>query len=97
MSTAAHSTVAVVDCRETYQAMGVSLTDIFYDINQLCKNPKLDIDGNSINTELFLGGDMKVCIYIWIVSKIFQDAYKNHIDCSTNHKKKKKSNMKTNR
>ena len=51
--------VAVVDCKEDYNAMGTALADIFQEINELSKDGKVEIDGQSVDVEMFIGGDMK--------------------------------------
>lgn len=40
--------------------MAVSLKDIFNDINSLCEDNKVEVNGKMVELELFLGGDMKV-------------------------------------
>ncbi len=54
------TTIAVVDCKETYENMAVSLKDVFDEINTLVEAGGIEINGERVLVELFIGGDMKV-------------------------------------
>ena len=54
------TTVAVVDCKENYAAMEISLRDFSSEVNDLCRDKNVVVNGKAVQVELFLGGDMKV-------------------------------------
>ena len=51
--------VTVVDCKEDYNAMGTALADIFEEINKLSKDGQIEINGLSVDVEMFVGVDTK--------------------------------------
>lgn len=51
---------AIVCGKECYESMAISFKDVFEEINQLIADSAIDIDGEIIELDFFLGGDYKV-------------------------------------
>ena len=62
------TTVAVVKGKESYEALQISFSKIFRDVNEIVKAGHIDIDGKEVHVEMHLGGDYKVkcryCIHL---------------------------------
>ncbi len=59
MSAKGNRTIGVVNGKEDYSPIKEAFTDIIDELNQLIADGKLNVEGNDINIEFFLGGDYK--------------------------------------
>jgi hypothetical protein len=59
MSAKGNRTIGVVNGKEDYSTIKEAFTDIIDELNQLIADGKLNVEGNDINIEFFLGGDYK--------------------------------------
>ena len=55
--------MAIIKTKEDYDNLAVSLGNIRNDVNQLIKEGSIEVDGQQITLEFFLGGDYKVKIF----------------------------------
>lgn len=46
--------------QESYELLKSSCSQLFKSINKITRNGKINVDGNNIMVEMFLGGDHKV-------------------------------------
>ena len=53
---------AILCGKECYKDMAKSFSEIFKGINMLIKDKKIDVEGENMSLEFFLGGDYKVPI-----------------------------------
>jgi hypothetical protein len=56
MAAKGNHTIEVVNSKEDYETLERCFRDIFTDINELVLDKKIDVDGQTINLEFFLGG-----------------------------------------
>jgi hypothetical protein len=56
MAAKGNHTIEVVNSKEDYETSERCFRDIFTDINELVLDKKIDVDGQTINLEFFLGG-----------------------------------------
>ena len=59
MSAKGNHTIAVVKGKEDYDLLRECFADVFRDINEVVTEKKIDLDGETVNLEFFLGGDYK--------------------------------------
>lgn len=59
MSPKHNRTVAIINAPEKYETLKTSLSNFFDDVNQLISTGTITIDGEDVELEFFLGGDMK--------------------------------------
>jgi hypothetical protein len=64
MSSKTNKTVAIVNGPEKYETMKTSLSDFFCEVNELIEKKTLLVDGEDIELDIFLGGDMKFLLMI---------------------------------
>ena len=55
--------MAIIKTKEDYDNLAVSLGNIRNDVNQLIKEGSIEVDGQQITLEFFLGGDYKVTFF----------------------------------
>ena len=56
----------MVNGPESRETLASSFKEVFDDVNEIQKNGYIMIDGNRVDTELFLGGDYKVDLHICV-------------------------------
>ena len=56
MSAKGNHTIAVVKGKEDYDLLRECFADVFRDINEVVTEKKIDLDGETVNLEFFLGG-----------------------------------------
>ena len=63
-------TFAVIHAMESYDALETGLKDVMAEINEVIHTPKITIDESEYVLDIFLGGDYKVhvCIFICKIS-----------------------------
>lgn len=59
MSAKGNRTIAIVDSPENYEVLKNAFGSVFKEVNELIKKGSIEVDGEKINTEFFLGGDYK--------------------------------------
>ena len=59
MAAKGNHTVAVVKGKQNYHTLEKCFQDVFSDINEIVMEKKIDVDGETVDLELFLGGDYK--------------------------------------
>lgn len=64
MSSKSNRTVAIVNGPEKYETMKISLSNFFCEVNELIRQKTILIDGENIELDFFLGGDMKFLLMI---------------------------------
>ncbi|KAJ7394544.1 hypothetical protein OS493_000359 [Desmophyllum pertusum] len=64
MSSKHNRTVAIINGPEKYETLKTSLSPFFHEVNQLISKGTLSIDGEEVELEFFLGGDMKFLLMI---------------------------------
>ncbi|CAB4038959.1 Hypothetical predicted protein, partial [Paramuricea clavata] len=64
MAAKGNHTIGVVNGKEDYESLERCFKDIFTDINELVLDKKIDVDGQTINLEFFLGGDYKFILLL---------------------------------
>ena len=64
MSSKSNRTIAIVNGPEKYETMKTSLSNFFDEVNELIRQKTLSIDGEDIQLDFFLGGDMKFLLMI---------------------------------
>jgi hypothetical protein len=64
MAAKGNHTIGVVNGKEDYETLERCFRDIFTDINELVLDKKIDVDGQTINLEFFLGGDYKFILLL---------------------------------
>ena len=52
--------VAIIKTSEDYDILEHSLSNISRDVNEMIEKGYIDVDGNRVQVEFFLGGDYKV-------------------------------------
>ena len=60
MSSKGNRTLCIVDGPEKYDTLKSSMGDVISEINSVIKNGKVEVDGEEISIEMFLGGDYKI-------------------------------------
>ena len=68
MAAKGNRTVAVVTGTEDYHTLKKYFQDVFSDINEIVMETKVDVDGKTVNLELFLGGDYKCILFMFGLS-----------------------------
>lgn len=53
-------TIAVVKGKEDHETLRESLANFIQDVNNLVKDGEINVDGQAVQLEFFLGGDYKV-------------------------------------
>ena len=53
-------TVAIIKGSESYEILQTSCARIFKDVNKIVKDRLIEVDGENIPVEMYLGGDYKV-------------------------------------
>lgn len=53
-------TIAVVKGKEDHETLRESLANVIQDVNTLVNNGEINVDGQAVKLEFFLGGDYKV-------------------------------------
>ena len=64
MSSKNNRTVAIINGPENYDTLKVSLSNLFKEMNELIETGTILVNGEHINFEFFLGGDMKFLLMI---------------------------------
>ena len=64
MAAKGNYTVAVVTGTKDYHTLKRCFQDVFSDINEIVMEKKIDVDGRTVNLELFLGGDYKCILFM---------------------------------
>ena len=64
MSSKHNRTVAIINGPEKYETLKTALSPLFDEVNQLISKGTISIDGEDIQLEFFLGGDMKFLLMI---------------------------------
>ena len=73
MSPKHNRTVAIINGPEKYETLKTSLSKFFDEVNQLISTGMLAIDGEDVELEFFLGGDMKFLLMILGLSSATAD------------------------
>ncbi|KAJ7327833.1 hypothetical protein OS493_026112 [Desmophyllum pertusum] len=73
MSSKHNRTVAIINGPEKYETLKTSLSPFFHEVNQLISKGTLSIDGEEVELEFFLGGDMKFLLMILGLSSATAD------------------------
>ena len=73
MSPKHNRTVAIINGPEKYKTLKTSLSSFCDDVNQLICKSTLPIDGENVELEFFLGGDMKFLLMILGLSSATAD------------------------
>jgi hypothetical protein len=60
MSAKGNHTIAVVKGKEDYDLLRECFADVFRDINEVVTEKKIDLDGETVNLEFFLGGGLQI-------------------------------------
>ena len=55
-----NQTVAVINGQESYEILKCSCSVLFKSINKIIRDGKINVDGQDILVDMFLGGDYKV-------------------------------------
>lgn len=59
---------AILCGKECYESLGGSFKELFEEINSLIAEGEIEIDGEKIQLEFYLGGDYKVeCIWFFLI------------------------------
>ena len=66
MSSKNNRTVAIINGPENYDTLKVSLSNLFKEMNELIETGTILVNGEHINFEFFLGGDMKFLLMIMV-------------------------------
>ena len=64
MSSKHNKTFAIINGPENYDTLKTSLSKSFNEINDLIEKGTLSVDGEDVQVEFFLGGDMKFLLMI---------------------------------
>ena len=59
MSAKGNRTLGIVNGTESYHTIKESFQSLFNEVNDLTAKGKMNVDGQEIKTELYLGGDYK--------------------------------------
>ncbi|PFX16151.1 hypothetical protein AWC38_SpisGene19579 [Stylophora pistillata] len=59
LSSSGNHTIAVVKGKEDHDTLRKSLANVIQDVNKLVKDGEIDVDGQMVKLEFFLGGDYK--------------------------------------
>ena len=73
MSPKHNRTVAIINGPEKYETLKTSLSNFFDEVNQLISTGTIAIDGEDVELEFFLGGDMKFLLMILGLSSATAD------------------------
>jgi len=57
---AGNHTIAVVKGKEDHNTLRESLANVIQDVNKLVEDGEINVDGQTVQLEFFLGGDYKV-------------------------------------
>ena len=73
MSPKHNRTVAIINGPEKYATLKASLSPFFREVNELISNGSTTVDGQNVQLEFFLGGDMKFLLMIMGINSATAD------------------------